>query len=49
MTLKGWTKPLSEHIVQAIKDGKVKVCQAKDYEYLQGKITNSQGTIIEFQ
>ena len=48
MKFKGWTNDLPSWIIKAIDEGKLQVKQAKDHDYLEGKVINPQGTIIKF-
>jgi len=51
MTLKGWSNPLAQWIVNAIAEGKLTVYYDKktNCELLKGMATNPFGIIIEFQ
>ena len=50
MHLKGWTNPLPQWIVDAIKEGKIKVWydQKNDCELLKGEAVNPYGIVIAF-
>jgi len=51
MHLKGWAKPLSQWIIDAIENGKYIVYYDKkcDAELLKGSAVNPFGVVIEFQ
>ena len=48
MHLEGWVNPLPDWIVACIKVGKLTIHQAKGYQYLQGTVTNPEGTLVIF-
>ena len=48
-TLEGWSRPLSPWLSEAIAAGVIVVKKAKGYEFLIGRATNPDGTIVEFQ
>lgn len=48
MTLEGWVTNLPSWIMTEIEKGALTVHQGKGFQYLQGKVTNPQGTVIWF-
>lgn len=50
MQLKGWSHPLPQYIVDAIKDGKIIVYfdEKNDCELLKGEVVNPFGMLIRF-